>query len=160
MDVAGLVAENAALQQQLSNLRSDFDLLRQDLEAVKQRLFMNEPTAFGSMPSINGGLLHDLPLRENGHHTSPQAPPPANPQSSFHGASRAAPQVQHRFGAFGLPFESGHPSSEGMVVIGGHDGEWLSSCHTFTPGEAACACAGQRPGAGSESHVPGLLAEK
>lgn len=48
---AVLVSENAALRLQMKELRSDYDALRQDVDGIKQRLYMSEPMPLFGAPS-------------------------------------------------------------------------------------------------------------
>lgn len=130
---ADLAAENAALQEALVNLRSDFERVCKDVEAIKQRLFMSDAPLFGSGPPPASGLdVNGGPPLANGLHTSHK--PAELPQTSSHASK---PRLQPHFGGNGLQFGvlGGH-DEEGIVVVGGHDGKWLSTCSTYFPGTA------------------------
>ena len=126
-EIAKLAVANIALQRQLTALQGKYETLHQDLEAVKQRLAAMEPPTFGSMPmSAHDGLSTSLPLLGNGHAAAPLLS--FNPQG--------LPGEQHQFGAFASPFPAQvrHASDEGLVIVGGHNGDWLSTCCTYFPG--------------------------
>ena len=136
-DITALAAENADLRQQLASLRLDFNILRQDVETIRHQVFLPDGPSFGSLPSINGALnggftASSMSMMDNGH--TALSLPIASSQSSQQQQQPTIEQ-QHHFGAFPVQPVEMRPPKEGMVLIGGHDGKWLTSCSTFTPGD-------------------------
>ena len=138
-DFEGLASENAELRQQLTHLRFDFNTMKQDLESLKIQVYANSQSpAFGTLASVNGALTNGL--LENGFAISNPQRPASSPQPLMD--HRLGPETvlsqprQHQFGAFSvLNAAPKREMKEGFVIIGGHDGSWLSSCCTYIPGE-------------------------
>ncbi|KAK9788714.1 hypothetical protein WJX73_007985 [Symbiochloris irregularis] len=128
---AALASENAALHAEIAELRSDYKLLRQDVDGIKQRLFMTDPVPLFGGPSKQQA---QVPIAASTSALSAIGTKDAN--SILDMADRVGGILLDPSISSGGSNRRGNASTAAgsIACLGGHDGNWLYSCATYTPG--------------------------
>ena len=160
--VKAQLASQATMRQDLEAIRaqiSDQGVMRQDLESLRAQLatppapaptfgsmqppertasfFSRFAAPNGSMPEQHGMPVPvPIPALPNGH--APRSPaPPMNALEHFMPPTNFEQPSQLQQQPSGAASHASNRQQHGFVIVGGHDGSWLSTCQSCIAGKSS-----------------------